>query len=598
MKKEMKFLICLSLILVLSLSFTSAGWFGDFWGKITGEIIITTCTDQRNDIMIKEKCTNSLAEGGNILWDRCSGTNVQQVECVTGEAEEVCGYVAVQSCGIGYECSDGACVEDPTFCGNNVIEDNEECDGTNLNSQTCITQGFDSGTLTCDSQCLFDTSSCMEEPLVINCTDTDAGIDYYLEGVCTDSSGNFTDFYSGNALIEYYCFENQCESGQPFVCEQGVGNACLIINDLNDTGGGGNSATGCSQLNGEELAIPVSAGTRTTEDGIVQYCNPFTLEFDVAKEIAESCNENYECNSNNCESGVCIAITEQLDEQKQMLIEQSSMLKRIWCGVLHPIDALNRDDDGEDVSNNNWWACVISEGGDCSDTCDTFGYECGVRNICNASVECGTCEYPLWCGSLACEGISPLMWLGQYLEILKSCDNTGSCTNNSGVGSTIYSMAVYNNKLWLGHHNGDLQSCNEMGNCINHGDKGYNIYSMAVYNNKLWLGDSEGNLQSCDTTGNCINHGDKGDKIQAINVYDGKLWIGQRGGNLQSCNTTGNCTNQGDKGNNINTMAVYNNKLWLGHEAGGLQSCDTTGNCINHGDKGNNIESMAVFPEE
>ncbi|MBU0636388.1 hypothetical protein KKE06_05165, partial [Candidatus Micrarchaeota archaeon] len=45
-------------------------------------------------------------------------------------------------------------------CGNNTKEGLEECDGTDLDSQTCATQGFDEGTLVCAGDCTFDTSGC------------------------------------------------------------------------------------------------------------------------------------------------------------------------------------------------------------------------------------------------------------------------------------------------------------------------------------------------------------------------------------------------------------------------------------------------------
>jgi hypothetical protein len=48
----------------------------------------------------------------------------------------------------------------PVVCGNGVQEGIEECDLTDLNSQTCLTQGFDSGSLSCTGSCTFDTSSC------------------------------------------------------------------------------------------------------------------------------------------------------------------------------------------------------------------------------------------------------------------------------------------------------------------------------------------------------------------------------------------------------------------------------------------------------
>ena len=46
-------------------------------------------------------------------------------------------------------------------CGDGVVEGNEDCDGTNLDDQTCMTQGFDGGDLSCDDDCRhFNTSEC------------------------------------------------------------------------------------------------------------------------------------------------------------------------------------------------------------------------------------------------------------------------------------------------------------------------------------------------------------------------------------------------------------------------------------------------------
>jgi DNA/RNA endonuclease YhcR with UshA esterase domain len=45
-------------------------------------------------------------------------------------------------------------------CGNNIKEGDEECDGTDLAGQTCITRGFVGGTLSCNFDCTFNTSNC------------------------------------------------------------------------------------------------------------------------------------------------------------------------------------------------------------------------------------------------------------------------------------------------------------------------------------------------------------------------------------------------------------------------------------------------------
>jgi hypothetical protein len=49
-----------------------------------------------------------------------------------------------------------------------MINPGDECDGTNLGGATCVSLGFESGTLVCNLQCNFDTSGCVPLP---NCLD-------------------------------------------------------------------------------------------------------------------------------------------------------------------------------------------------------------------------------------------------------------------------------------------------------------------------------------------------------------------------------------------------------------------------------------------
>ncbi|MDD5625717.1 MAG: hypothetical protein PHG83_00955 [Patescibacteria group bacterium] len=48
-----------------------------------------------------------------------------------------------------------------TVCGNGVVELGEQCDGSDLDSQTCGKQGFNRGNLSCKADCTFDTSDCI-----------------------------------------------------------------------------------------------------------------------------------------------------------------------------------------------------------------------------------------------------------------------------------------------------------------------------------------------------------------------------------------------------------------------------------------------------
>jgi len=48
-----------------------------------------------------------------------------------------------------------------SVCGNGVKEGGEQCDNTDLGGSDCISLGYNGGTLGCNTDCTFDTSSCL-----------------------------------------------------------------------------------------------------------------------------------------------------------------------------------------------------------------------------------------------------------------------------------------------------------------------------------------------------------------------------------------------------------------------------------------------------
>jgi len=48
----------------------------------------------------------------------------------------------------------------PAVCGNNAREGSEECDGSDMAGQTCVSRGYAGGTLRCATNCVFDASLC------------------------------------------------------------------------------------------------------------------------------------------------------------------------------------------------------------------------------------------------------------------------------------------------------------------------------------------------------------------------------------------------------------------------------------------------------
>lgn len=51
-----------------------------------------------------------------------------------------------------------------SVCGDGAIEYPEDCENADLNSNTCESLDFASGTLTCDTACSFDTTACIPLP--------------------------------------------------------------------------------------------------------------------------------------------------------------------------------------------------------------------------------------------------------------------------------------------------------------------------------------------------------------------------------------------------------------------------------------------------
>ena len=93
-------------------------------------------------------CGNGVLNSG----EDCDGTNMSSQTCVTQGY-----YTGTLGCYSNCKFNKKGC----TNCGNNKKDKGEKCDGTDLDSQTCKTRGFDWGPLTCKSDCsAFDTSKC------------------------------------------------------------------------------------------------------------------------------------------------------------------------------------------------------------------------------------------------------------------------------------------------------------------------------------------------------------------------------------------------------------------------------------------------------
>ncbi len=161
-------------------------------------------------------------------------------------------------------------------CGNGVIEGTEECDGSDLNGQTCQDRGFAGGVLGCTSSCTFDVSQCSGENLCGN-GQIDQGED--CDGTnLNDQTCQDVGNYSGGTLrctAECTFDMTQCEAATN--CGNGVideGEECDGMNtngqtcqDVGNYGGGTLRCTAECTFDTTQCEAATNCGNGVIDEG-------------------------------------------------------------------------------------------------------------------------------------------------------------------------------------------------------------------------------------------------------------------------------------------------------------------------------------------
>lgn len=120
-------------------------------GVLSVALIPFACSAPESELLAESVCGNGRIESP----ERCDGTDLGGDTCESlGRGSGVLG------CTAACEFDTTGCASSSAICGNDVAEGAEDCDGRDLSGQTCETEGYDSGNLSCNASCHFDLSDC------------------------------------------------------------------------------------------------------------------------------------------------------------------------------------------------------------------------------------------------------------------------------------------------------------------------------------------------------------------------------------------------------------------------------------------------------
>ena len=159
-------------------------------------------------------CGDEVREGAEL----CDGADLGEQTCVT------MGYLSgTLGCTAACQFDFTACSRVAEGCGDGVRDADEECDGPDLQGESCETRGYGTGTLTCDDACRFDESDCSGEPCVGEHCDDECQEDAdcpvegesCVDGVCGVACLSSTDcLWDGRECADGICAEIECRRSE------------------------------------------------------------------------------------------------------------------------------------------------------------------------------------------------------------------------------------------------------------------------------------------------------------------------------------------------------------------------------------------------
>lgn len=192
-------------------------------------------------------CGNGILDSG----ENCDGA------LLGGESCQTLGYDT------GNLSCDSNCNLDPSGCamyqcGNSIVEPGEDCDSGDLNGATCVSLGFTSGSLSCSGTCTYNTSGC----ITISCGDSQcngAETSCSCPGDCGDTCGDGC------------CTGSETSLSCPLDCGgcpgQLIGGTCFYLVDLVET----SKPNAIAQCNGLGAGWGLCSSTQLCQSAVYSY---------------------------------------------------------------------------------------------------------------------------------------------------------------------------------------------------------------------------------------------------------------------------------------------------------------------------------------
>lgn len=169
-------------------------------------------------------CGNDIQESA----EQCDGIDLNEQSCVSLNLGQ-----GTLSCNASCLFNTASCTNpQPAICGNNIQDGAEQCDGIDLNEQSCASLNLGQGTLSCNASCLFNTSDCVLPPAI----PTPGNLSVFLSAQPTENENDPVDRLTitlrGNYSLASFAGFHHYEGQYNFVDNASWSNSLSTTNNL------------------------------------------------------------------------------------------------------------------------------------------------------------------------------------------------------------------------------------------------------------------------------------------------------------------------------------------------------------------------------